>query len=183
MPRATFAIPETVGFCNAVRRTLASELSMEAPCSVHFRTNSSSQTDEFLAHRIGMMPFRRVGNGSTMEVRAEGPRVVRAADVCGPAFESVYPTIALVPLTARQAIDATVTFDERAASYHARYAPVAGLGMEVCPNGGCEISFETIDGRSCAAAFSAALDRLDERIDRALQALAHQPAAPPSSMC
>jgi len=182
MGRETFRIPAGIGFCNAVRRTLASELSMEAPCSVHFRTNSSPQTDEFVAHRLGLIPFRRVGNGDTMALRAKGPCIVTAGDLTGPAFDAVHPDIRVVVLAAQQEIDATITFDTQSAATHARYGPVAGLGMEVCADG-CSISFETIDGRTCREALASALDRLDGRIDRALHALAHQPAVAPRSMC
>ena len=100
VPPARFALPGSVGLCNAVRRTLLSDVRTEAPASVRVVRNVTCLTDEFLAHRVGLVPFRRVGNGDTLSLDVVGPRVVTAADLVGPAFDPVFPSIALAELRA-----------------------------------------------------------------------------------
>lgn len=181
--KGTFSLQGGVGFCNAVRRTLLSDLEAEAPCEAVVRTNTSCQTDEFLTHRLGLIPFRRVGNGDTMELRATGPCTVRAADLVGPAFEAVHGDVEVMVLgDARQQLDLTLHFDRRPASAHARYCVCAGVGMEARGDAHV-IRYETIDGSQPAQRLREALDKLEARVDGALQQLAAQPATPPHSMC
>jgi len=216
----SFVLSGGVGFCNAVRRTLAGDLSMWAPFQLTIRVNSSCHTDEFIAHRIGLIPFKRVGHGDTMELNMYGSCVVYANNLLGPAFEAVYPTIEVTRLECGQQLDLTIHFDKQYASKHARYAPCAAVGMTtLCPSrqretrridrvtqhhddesandstssdiddehddesDRCKISFEIIDGRTPVEIMQLALDRLEERIDRALIALGDQPTHPPKSMC
>lgn len=167
-----FKLKGGVGFCNAVRRTLLSDVTFEAPCTVEFQTNESCQTDEFLAHRIGLIPFRRCGNGSTMTVRARGPTTVLARDVVGEAFDAVYPDIEIIQLARGQSLDCEITFDVQPAHKHARYCKVAAVGMKQLDDTKCQITFETIDQSDPREVMEKALDALDGRIDRALLALA-----------
>lgn len=177
-----------VGFCNAVRRTLISDLSMWAPCEVTFRTNTSCQTDEFIAHRVGLIPFVRVGNGDTLELQATGPGVgscmVTTKDVRGPAFQPVHDTIEIMQLGPGQELDLTIHFDQQQASKHARYSPCAAVGMSKVDNDGrYKISFQTVNGKNPKDVILTALDLLEKRVDRALIGIAKQPACPPKSMC
>ena len=60
------------GFCNAVRRTLASDVTMLAPYEVRVLENTSCQNDEYIAHRIGLVPFaeRPVTKGESKDIAA-----------------------------------------------------------------------------------------------------------------
>ena len=131
MKGTDFFLPESdAGLCNAVRRSLLSDVRAWAPRRVTFRKNTSCQTDEFLAHRIGLIPFRRVGNGDTMNLQTAGPQSALAADFVGPAFEAVHPDIPIMVLAdENQVLDLTVHFEENTASEHARFCKCAGVGM------------------------------------------------------
>lgn len=179
----TFLLPEAdAGLCNAVRRSLMSDVRAWAPSRITVRKNTSCQTDEFLAHRIGLIPFRRVGNGDTMELRVEGPRVANAEDFVGPAFDVVHGNIPLMVLAdQRQALDLTVHFEEQLASTHARFCKCAGVGMRRCDEGHA-LSFHTVDGSEEKITLLEAIDALIHRLDSALQSLAHQPKQLPESM-
>lgn len=180
--KGQFVLSGGPGFCNAVRRTLLSDVTAWAPYEVVVRDNTSCQTDEFLAHRIGLVPFRRVGNGDEMCLEARGPCTVRAKDLVGPGFEAVHPEIELMVLAdAAQHLDLTVRFDERPASAHARYATCAAVGMVRVDADRHRVTFETHGDRDPKAVLLEALDHLDARVDRALQALAHKRTY--TSMC
>jgi hypothetical protein len=179
----SFALAGGPGFCNAVRRTLLSDVEAWAPHEVDVRVNTSCQTDEFLAHRIGLVPFRRVGHGDTLELRVAGPCVCTAGMLTGPAFTPVYPDVELMKLGHGQALDLTVHLNEKPASTHSRYAMCAAVGMRREDAGSHALTFEVLDGRRPKDVLHEALDALDARVQRALHALAHQPAVPLKSMC
>ena len=178
-------IPGGVGFCNAVRRSLIANVPTWAPYEIEVRVNTSCQTDEFLAHRIGLIPFRRVGNGNEMTLRHEGPGAALASDCTGPAFEAVHGGVEIMRLGPDQALDLTIRFNEGTASKHARYAAVAAVGMERSKATGVStIRFEPIDPqRRTRDVLGAALTALEERVDKALLQLANQPEVAPKSMC
>lgn len=178
-----FILTGGAGFCNAVRRTLVHDMGMWAPHHVTIRKNTSCQTDEYLAHRIGLIPFARTGNGDSIELRVQG-RTATTSDVVGPAFRPVQNTIEIMHLHGEQEIDLTIHFDWQQASVHARYAPCAAVGMaRVDGCGRHRISFETINDTPPRDLLLSALDHLEKRIDKALLALGNQPTSPPQSMC
>lgn len=181
-PVSTFTLSGGTGFCNAVRRSLLSDLTTEAPCSVRMTVNTTCYTDEFLAHRIGLIPFRRVGNGHEMTLDATGPCSVFASSLLGPAFECVHD-VEIARLGAGHRLCLAVTFDTQRAAVHARYSPCAAVGMRVLDDGRCEIRFRSNDQRAPKELMMDALRHTEDRIQRALHALASQPDVPPQSYC
>ena len=178
----SFVIPGGAGFCNAIRRTLLSDLSSEAPYSVEIRVNTSCQTDEFIAHRIGMIPFRRTGNGNTLDLKVKD-RSARSTDLTGVAFEPCVD-VEIMSMQAGQSLDMTIRFDEQLSRKHARYAKCAAVGMSKVDNEGRhKIVFETLDGSDPRTIMRSALDALESRIDDALLDLANKDLPPPKSMC
>lgn len=180
-----FVLAGGVGFANAVRRTLLSDVQAWAAARVTVRVNTSCQTSEFLAHRIGLIPLKRVGNGDVLRLVARGPRVVTAGEFTGPGFEAVHPQIEVMLLAEGQELDLDVHVDRRPASAHARYSPCAGVGMQTLDDGTdrVRLSFASNDDRAPRELLREALDHLDARVDRALLALAQQPSEPPRSFC
>lgn len=168
------------GYCNAVRRSLIADVGTWAPRELVVRENTSCFTNELLAHRVGLIPFRRVGNGDELELSARGPGVVRAAAFTGPAFVPVHPEIEVATLAADQSLDLTVRFDWRTGAAHARYAPCCGVGL--AEHGDVHaLRFEPVDGAGLELVHDA-LRRLEARVDAALRALAHQDTTTFTSM-
>lgn len=180
---ASFILDGGSGFCNAVRRSLIGDVAMWAPHQVDVQVNTSCETDEFLAHRIGLIPFRRTGHGEKMTLAARGPGVVRASDFVSTSFAPMHGCIVLMELGPEQELQLTVHFDQRRASTHVRYSPLAAVGMERVDRSRHRITFDVIDERTPLNALHEGLDALEERVDRALHNLAHQPDPPPKSMC
>ena len=172
-----------VGFCNAVRRSMLQDLTSWAPFEVVVRKNTSCQTDEFIAHRIGLLNFRKVGEGTEMLLKVNG-RIAFARDLVGPAFEPCHPDIEIILLKEGQGLDMTLMFDRQRASKHARYSPCAAVGMaKIDGEGRHRIAFEINDDRTPESVLQDALDALDARVDAALQNLALQPKGGIKSMC
>lgn len=179
----SFVLSGGVGFCNAIRRTLLSDLTMWAPKELLIRSNTSCQTDEYIAHRVGLIPFRKTGEGDSITLRVRAPGPVCSSHFEGNAFESIHPDIEIILLDEGQELDFTVFFDRQKASKHARYSPCAAVGMTKFDETRHKISFDSICPETPKELILSALDRFDERIDGALRALSTQPHEPPRSMC
>ena len=181
--RVTLDLPCQLSTANAVRRTLASDLESWAPVFIDVRKNLSCQTDEFLAHRIGMIPFRRVGNGDSMSLDVNDEGWVTCGKVHGVAFEPVYPDIPVILLGKNQRLDLTIHFDRRPSASHARYTFVSAIGMRPLDQERHQVRFEVNDPRiDLNELKKEALDALERRIDDALGQLSSQPECPPRSL-
>ena len=168
-----FLIPGHVGLCNAIRRTLLSDIQTEAPSTARVDTNVTCHTDEYIAHRVGLIPFRRVGNGSEMSLHATGPCHVTTAHFTGPAFEPIHTNILILHLDTGHELNTTITFDTQHAGRHARYSPCYAMGMIPAVEDDTHIlSFGSNDERSPEQLLRDSLDHVTTRIDDALRLLA-----------
>ena len=168
-----FRIPGHVGLCNALRRTLLSDLETEAPTSVRMLKNVTCHTDEYISHRIGLIPFRRVGNGNTLALNVTGPCAVTCEAFTGPAFEPIHRGLELLYLDTGHELSMEITFDTGRASSHARYSPCYAVGMVPDGNDAHTLSFGSNDNREPQRLLRDSFDHLDARIDRALLLLAN----------
>ena len=181
--RHAFTIQGDVGFANAIRRTLIEDLENWAPCKVTFRSNTSCQTDEYIAHRIGLIPFRKAGEGNEMTLRHKGG-IVYAHHVTGCAFEPIHCDVPIMDLGDDSVLDITIFFDKRKPSKHARYSTCTAVGMEKLEDQRYRITFEMHDDQlNASKVFALALDNLEARVDDCLQKLGNQPDPPPKSRC
>ena len=173
------------GFCNAVRRAIIGHVTSWAPYELTIRANTSCHTDEYLAHRIGLMAFRRVGSGTTMTLTKTGPGIARAGDIVGCDFQSVHPGTEIAALGKGDTLDVTIHFNEGNGTRHARYSPCAAVGMRLLDGSGRHrITFELHDSElNVTKVVHEALDALDASVADALRQLAHQPAEFPRTRC
>ena len=132
MPRYKVEISSGPGFSNAVRMSLINETTSLAACRVEFEKNTTCFNNEFLAHRIGLIPFRRTeSEGLELTLDAKGPRRVYAKDLSGVGVEPVHGGVMIACLgNAEQALRLRVHFDEQKGKTHARYMSVSAVGMK-----------------------------------------------------
>ncbi len=75
----------TETFANAVRRIGLGRIRCFAIESVTFYENSSAMFDEYIAHRLGLIPIttpkRRAGDEVLFSLEAEGPRIVYSKEL------------------------------------------------------------------------------------------------------
>lgn len=168
-----FLLPGHVGLCNAIRRTLLSDIETEAPSTARVITNVTCHTDEYLAHRVGLIPFRRVGNGDNMSLHVTGPCVVTTADFMGPAFEPLHANIVILQLDDGHELNMEITFDKQRAGRHARYSPCYAVGMIPSQTNDTYIlSLGSNDDRTPEQLLNESLDHVTKRLDDALRLLA-----------
>ena len=129
---------------------------MLAPDTVSIEQNTTANTDEFIAQRIGMIPFVQgddQGECSTLEVSG---RNAVASDFVG--RQAVYPDVIVAVIDHDQTLKLSVDFSKGQAVTHARFAKTCAVGMKP-EKKGATISFETLlpdDHATCLQeAFSA----------------------------
>ena len=167
--KGTFTLDTHTGIANAIRRALLDDIVSWAAYKVDFKKNTSCQTDEFIAHRIGLIPVRKVGNGETMNLCVAG-RTVMISDMKGPAFEPVHD-IEIIEMKEDQEIECTIYFDEKPGSTHARYKSCSAVGIKELKNGNYELKFNTINERNSYDVLKESLEHLQKRLDDSLKQL------------
>tara|TARA_B100000214_G_scaffold374851_2_gene358930 strand:+ start:1022 stop:1549 length:528 start_codon:yes stop_codon:yes gene_type:complete len=167
MKSGEYYLQFSVGVVNAIRRALIMDIESWAPDTVFFEKNSSCQTDEYIAHRIGLIPFTKTGNGESMNLEVKG-RTVRASDIVGSAFSIVSDTD-IIEMNEEQELKLTINFKQKKGSEHARYKMCAGVGMQILNNNMYKLSFETINDEEPDAVLKKAINTVQEKIDRALK--------------
>ena len=161
------------GFPNAVRRALMNDVQTYAPAEVRIRTNTSSQTDEYLAHRIGLIPFVALDEAEApLTLRVTG-RTATARDMQGDSFRAVQD-VPLVRLIGEQTVDMDVVFAKGTAAEHARYAPIGPVAYRRADDGTTTLAFETISGTCPLEHGLEALRSLLARIDDTTHAVETQ---------
>ena len=120
-----------------------------------------------------------------MELKVRGPCHVKSGDLTGEAFTPSYSNITIMPLDEGQELDLTVHFDCQPSIKHARYSPLAAVGMKKVDGEGRHcISFEVNDPEmDPLSLMEEAFTRLEERVDSALLQLSRQGSSPPKTMC
>jgi hypothetical protein len=169
------------GFANALRRSLIADVASWAPSRVKFGVNQSIANDEFLSHRIGQVPFRRISDACEQigTIDVVGPTRVTMHHFSSLAFEPVHKNIELIHLGPEERLQMTVSFDRGCATRHARYMSVAAVGMRQSRPGAHVLRFEPHDEQvDPRDVLEEALTALEARVDRALLGLADQDGTP-----
>ena len=160
----SFSIKTDSGLPNAIRRALMTDVSNVAPKSVHMRKNTSCQTDEFIAHRIGMIPFRRMANTEDDQMHLHvANREAFAMDMVG---DNYMPSenIPVIKLAQGQEIDLDVEFTEGTAFCHAKFSHIGPVKYSV-RNNVTYMSYQMITDAPPLDYLSAALKTLMKRVD------------------
>jgi len=168
--KGEFIIPSTTGAANAIRRSLLNDIKFWAVNELVITKNTTCQADEFIAHRLGLVPFRKVGNGEEMKIRVKD-RTLMASDVVGVAFQPVHD-MEVMDMIPGQSFEAVLKFTQATGKTHARFKCCAAVGMKPFKDGLYNITFETIDDRLPYDAVVEALRSLKTRVDDALLQLA-----------
>lgn len=161
-----YTLPTSFGLANALRRALIMDIDSWAPDTVTIRKNTTCQTDEYIAHRIGLIPFQKVGNCTTMEISTQG-KTLCASDIKGVGFKPVCD-IEIIEMLEGQELDATINFSLKKGKEHARYKMCAGVGIEKINNETHKLSFETINDENPDLVLKKAIESLHEKVDKAL---------------
>lgn len=154
--KLTFTLKGPVELANAIRRTAMTEIPTMAIDEVDIYENTSSLFDEFIAHRLGMIPITTnlktydINSKSenkksvilTLEIQGPGIFYSKELKSKDPTIKPVYETIPLIELTKKQALrlDAKATLG--IAKTHAKFQPCLCYYKEKKPDEEYEITIE-----------------------------------------
>lgn len=169
MKKGEYILPISTGLANALRRTIIMDIEVWAPDTVTFEVNTSCQTDEYIAHRIGLIPFKKIGEGTEMKINVKG-RTVFTSDLVGNSFEFVNDC-EIIEMIENQELNATINFKLKKGSTHARYKLCSGVGIQILNNNMYKLVFETLDDKDPDEVMNIAISELNKKVDDALQQL------------
>ncbi len=169
--RCEFEIETPSNIPNALRRALLSDIQTIAPDTVTFRKNTSCQTDEFIAHRIGLIPFKAINldadmssNKTTLTVK---DRTAMARDIVSDAYVPCtdMPVMKMAP---GQELDLDITFKTGTGSDHARFSQVGAVSYKIDDRGVTHMGFDVITDDNPLVHLHAALETLLARIENTI---------------
>lgn len=167
-----FDITTHTGFPNALRRALLTDVSRYAPSEIEIAQNTSSQTDEYIAHRIGLVPFELTGDpDGVISLNAKGGEVF-TSDFEGDSFRTV-KKVPIILLTRTQELKLNVRFIRGTGRDHARFALIGPVAYKLKEPDGVHntrttsLEFETINNESPLSYLLDALLELKKKIEMA----------------
>jgi len=166
--KCTFELSNTCTFtANALRRALISDIKTIAPHKVVIKENTSCQTDEYICHRIGLIPFLKQMEDIDFEkdclslnVSNETPKT---SDLQGEKFKTKYD-VDIIKLIDGQTLNLEIYFNEGSGQDHARYSPIAAVGYEL-QDKKIKFTFESINGECPTSHLKKALSSLQNRLN------------------
>lgn len=148
--KCTFELPPDIFTANALRRSLISDVDTYAAYELKIYENTSCQTDEYIAHRIGLIPFLKNNTDedediSKLSLRIDVcDRMVTTKDLKGNHFYTIYDCN-IMKLIQGQKLKADIFFNKGTGSDHARYSPLCAVGYELIDKK-IKFAFECING-------------------------------------
>lgn len=163
--RCDFEIHGKWNIANALRRALLSDVCNIAPDCVTIRKNTSCQTDEFIAHRIGLIPFcasHAEEATSSARLTVHG-RTAMARDIVSSAY-TAHTDMPIMKLGPDQSLDLDISFRTGTGDDHARFSHIGAVRFASQAN--CtKMGFEVITDVPPLVYLSAALESLLNRIN------------------
>lgn len=156
-----------VHLANSIRRSLLSDIESYSPLNVTFEENTSCQPDEYIAHRIGLIPFidprfaedvDPYEKTMTFDVSEES---MYAHHLEGP-FEPTFD-IPIIKLITGQKVKGSVKFKKDCGATHSRFCPVSAVGYEI-QRDKIVFTFESINGENPIEHLHNAIKKLQNRL-------------------
>jgi DNA-directed RNA polymerase alpha subunit len=165
----TFDLIDDISLANAIRRAMLSDIETVAPSKVEFEVNTSCQTDEYIAHRIGMIPFvLKLDDNDSLEEKSLSfdvrDRPMSTRDLQGDTNISTIYTTDIMKLISGQQIKGRVFFEKGSGKDHARFSPVAAVAYTQKKDK-ILFRFESINGEDPKTHLLKALKKMQSRLE------------------
>ena len=114
---------------NALRRIMMMNLETIAPSDIIINKNTTCQTDEYIAHRIGLIPFIQNNKDKDLSVSLSVKgKTATTEDLIGNV--NCPKKVEIMNLIENQELDLTIVFRKGSGEEHSRFCSVAGVGFE-----------------------------------------------------
>ena len=161
------------GFANALRRALLNDVTTVAPKHVRIKKNTTCQTDEYIAHRVGLVPFSKkstVGAEElSMSLCVKG-ETAYSDHLVDSEHGRVAPChrIPIIKMSAEQELSFTVAFETGSGSVHSRFSHIGPVAFKMINDSDVELGFETFGNDNASEYVHRALLSLASAIDNAV---------------
>ena len=176
--KITFTLKGPVELANAIRRTAMAEIPTMAIDEVDIYENTSSLFDEFIAHRLGMIPLTtnlkaydidsKSENKKTvmMNLNIQGPGVFYSKEIKtkDPTVKPVYDTIPLIELKKGQSLRLDAKAVLGRAKTHAKFQPCLAYYKEKKPDEEYEVTIESYGNHTARTILKKTIEVLDNKV-------------------
>ena len=156
-------------FANALRRIMIAEVSTVAIELVQFEENTTVLPEEFIAHRLGLVPLIVSGNDEEYKIqfnRTAGAKVEEwySGDLEYPeGVQPVFEDIPIIKATRGQKLSFVALTKRGCGREHAKWSPVSTCFFKTHPKG-IQFHVETVGQLDPLEIFKKSLEVLDEKL-------------------
>ena len=148
---------------NAIRRIIISEVKTQSIDTVDFLENSSRYPEEYIAHRLGLIPLIFQDSETTeVTIDAAGPCTVKSRDIIG--VKTLWKKIPIVKLYNDERITLRMTIRESNGLEHSKWSPVSCVKVDEKMN----IQIESVGQLDPVEIFNASVKILDEKLQKVI---------------
>ena len=171
----SFEVKSDLNFANAIRRSLLERVVRYSPDNVEIEVNTTSQTDEYISHRIGLLPFDLSSQGKDLmceeDLCAEvdvKDRDFLTTDIKGAFLPSNSTTV--LRMVPGQRFKAKIRFRKDRGSSHARFSHVDAVSFRESEEG-VKMGFSMLTNEDPGSYLESALTEILEELKKVLAAL------------
>ena len=163
--RCHFVVHRPTPMLNALRRSLLEDVENIAPKSVTITTNTTCQNDEYIAHRLSMIPFeKKVDDEDAEGSLSVEDKTAWASELCGNIVPLV--DVPIMKMRKGQQLDLSIEFTKGRGADHVKFSRIGAVSYKVTETSG-QIGFETMPTMSSYKYLLAAINSLIKRLDDA----------------
>lgn len=163
--RCIFVINNPSSILNSLRRSLLNDVKNIAADSVTIRANTSCQTDEYISHRIGMIPFRARSDAELLHGELSvDDKTAWASEILGNVSPLV--DIPIMKMARGQSLNLSVCFAEGTGADHVKFSRIGAVAYRVTPKKG-QVKFDVMPTMCPNAYLLSAINSLIQRLDDA----------------
>ena len=150
---------------NALRRCILRDVNTISVTEVKIKTNTSNFWDEYIAHRIALIPYAGMPGELTLNCTGTAchPEAVLSSEIVGDCARVALDAIPIVKLIEGQQLHAEVTVGYGCGRQHARFAPGVCFFNEDGED--TVLHLEPRDGESAARIITEGLAKVGKVID------------------
>ena len=171
--KITFDVSDTnVFFLNAIRRSIMQNVLTWAPEKITIRKNTTCYNDEYVANRIGLIPFDCIDTtdidatdiNTKIVLQVKG-RDARASDISNKSFKASFDMLFLNILE-DQEIDMDVSMIQGSGSAHPRWDHATSVAYDELASDKFTFCCESISNRKPRDLIRQACDYLIDKVNR-----------------
>ena len=167
-----FTVINAVGLANAIRRALMNDVQNVAPKEICFTKNTTCQTDEYISHRIGLIPFTHKSTCDVPNVKMSlsiQNETAFSRHLVGDGSIKPCEDIPIIKMTQDQELELEISFELGTGGQHSRFSHIGPVSYKMVNNDkDVELSFTSFGHANATEYVNRALLSLLRIVDEAI---------------